>query len=47
MPKLVAVVALAAGAVLAIRKRVAARGDDALWAEATSGPRAVSTPSTR
>jgi len=42
--KKLAVAALAAGAVLAVRKRSAAKGDAGLWAEATSGPEAVSTP---
>ncbi|MEU2347693.1 DLW-39 family protein [Modestobacter sp. NPDC049651] len=44
MLKKLAVAALAAGAVLAVRKRSAAKGDAGLWAEATSGPGAVSTP---
>ena len=43
MLKKVAAVALAAGAVLAFRKRTAAKGDQDLWAEATSGPDAVRT----
>ncbi len=47
MLKTVAVTALAAGALLALRKRSAAKGDQGLWSEATSGPQAVSTPATR
>lgn len=39
----VAAAALAAGALLALRKRAAAKGDDDLWAEATRGPGAVRT----
>ncbi len=41
-----ALAALAAGAVAAVRKRQAqgGRGEADLWAEATSGPNAVSTP---
>jgi len=42
--KRLALAALAASAVIAVRKRVAAKGDADLWAEATSGPGAVSTP---
>lgn len=41
MLKKVAVAAVAAGALLALRKRSAAAGDDGLWAEATRGPDAV------
>ncbi|WP_222266750.1 DLW-39 family protein [Modestobacter marinus] len=44
MLKKLAVAALAASAVIAVRKRVAGKGDADLWAEATSGPGAVSTP---
>jgi hypothetical protein len=42
--KKLAVAALAAGALAAVRKRGAAKGDADLWAEATNGPGAVSTP---
>jgi cytochrome c551/c552 len=41
--KKVAVAALAAGTLLALRKRTAAQGDQGLWAEATSSPDAVRT----
>ncbi len=41
--KKVAVAALAAGTLLALRKRTAAKGDQGLWAEATSSPDAVRT----
>jgi hypothetical protein len=44
--KKLAVAALAAGAVVAVRKRTAAKGEADLWAQATSGPDAVSTPRT-
>ena len=44
MLKKLAVAALAAGALAAIRKRSAAKGDADLWAAATSGPGSVSTP---
>jgi hypothetical protein len=44
--KKLAVAALAASAVVAARKRTAGRGEADLWAEATSGPGAVSTPRT-
>ena len=47
MLKSLAVAALAAGALVAVRKRSAARGDQGLWAQATTGPQAVSTPPTR
>ena len=46
MLKKLAVAALAASAVVAVRKRTAAKGDANLWAEATRGPGAVSTPPT-
>jgi hypothetical protein len=36
--------ALAASAVAAVRKRSGAKGEADLWAEATRGPGAVSTP---
>ena len=42
--KQLAMAALAAGAVVAVRKRSAGKGEADLWAEATSGPGAVSTP---
>ena len=44
MLKKLAMAALAAGALAAVRKRSATKGDAGLWAEATSGPGAVSTP---
>ena len=44
MLKKLAVAALAAGAVVAVRKRTAGKGEADLWAQATSGPDAVSTP---
>ena len=36
--------ALAAGTVVAVRKRTSTKGEADLWAQATSGPDAVSTP---
>ncbi|WP_170977792.1 DLW-39 family protein [Blastococcus sp. CCUG 61487] len=48
MLKKVALVALAAGAFVAVRKRSAGKAEGAdLWREATSGPDAVSTPTAR
>ena len=44
MLKKLALAALAAGAVVAVRKRGGGKGEADLWAEATSGPGAVSTP---
>ena len=44
MLKKLALAALAAGAVVAVRKRSGGKGEADLWAEATSGPGAVSTP---
>jgi hypothetical protein len=44
--KTLAVAALAAGAVVAVRKRLTGKGEADLWAQATSGPDAVSTPRT-
>jgi hypothetical protein len=44
--KKLAVAALAASAVVAVRKRSAGKGEADLWAEATRGPGAVSTPRT-
>ena len=46
MLKKLAMAALAASAVIAVRKRSAGKGEADLWAEATSGPDAVSTPRT-
>ncbi len=46
MLKKLAMAALAASAVVAVRKRTAGKGEADLWAEATSGPDAVSTPRT-
>jgi hypothetical protein len=45
--KKLAVVAVAAGAVAAVRKRNSGKTEADLWHEATSGPGAVSTPTTR
>ena len=47
MLKKLAVVAVVAGAITAIRKRSAGRTEADLWHEATSGPGAVSTPTAR
>jgi hypothetical protein len=44
--KKLALAALAATAVVAVRKRSAGKGEADLWAEATRGPEAVSTPRT-
>ena len=44
MLKKLALAALAAGAVAAVRKRSTGKGEADLWAEATRGPGAVSTP---
>ncbi|MDK3255129.1 DLW-39 family protein [Blastococcus capsensis] len=44
MLKKLALVAVAAGALAAVRKRSAGRTEADLWHEATSGPGAVSTP---
>ena len=46
MLKKLAMAAVAAGALVAVRKRAAGKGEADLWAEATSGPGAVSTPRT-
>ena len=46
MLKQLAVAALAASAVVAVRKRTAGKGEADLWAEATRGPGSVSTPRT-
>jgi hypothetical protein len=42
--KKLAFAAVAAGALAAVRKRSAGKGEADLWHEATSGPGAVSTP---
>ena len=39
--------AAAAGALAAVRRRTAGRAEADLWAEATRGPQAVSTPAGR
>ena len=44
MLKKLALAALAAGAVAAVRKRSTGKGEADLWAEATRGPGAISTP---
>jgi len=45
--KKLALVAVAAGVVAAVRKRVGASTEADLWHEATRGPGAVSTPTAR
>jgi hypothetical protein len=45
--KKLALVAVAAGAVAAVRKRTSGKVEADLWHEATSGPQAVSTPTAR
>jgi hypothetical protein len=45
--KKLAVLALAAGALIAVRKRTASKAEADLWHEATRGPQAVSTPTVR
>ncbi len=47
MLKKLALAAVAASALAAVRKRTAGRGEADLWHEATSGPGAVSNPTTR
>ena len=47
MLKKLALVAVAAGAVVAVRKRAGGKAEADLWHEATRGPDAVSTPTTR
>ncbi|MGY1653430.1 DLW-39 family protein [Geodermatophilus sp. SYSU D01119] len=49
MLKQLALVAAAAGAVVAVRRRSAGagKGEADLWHEATNGPQAVSRPTTR
>ena len=42
--KKLALAALAAGALAALRKRAGGKAESDLWHEATSGPGAVSTP---
>ena len=44
MLKKLALAALAAGAVAAVRKRSTGKGEADLWAEATRGPGSVSNP---
>jgi hypothetical protein len=45
--KKLALAALAAGALAAVRKRSNGKAEADLWHEATKGPDAVSTPTTR
>ena len=45
--KKLALAAVVAGAITAIRKRSAGKAEADLWHEATSGPGAVSTPTAR
>ena len=47
MLKKLALLAVAAGALVAVRKRSAGKTEADLWHEATKGPDAVSTPTTR
>ena len=47
MLKKLALVAVAAGVLAAVRKRTASSTEADLWHEATRGPDAVSTPSAR
>ena len=47
MLKKLALLALAAGAVAAVRKRAGGRAEADLWHEATRGPGAVSNPTVR
>ena len=47
MQKKLALVAIAAGAVAAFRKRAGGNAEADLWHEATRGPDAVSTPTAR
>ncbi len=47
MIKRIALVAAAAAAVAAVRKRSTGSREADLWSEATTGPQAVSTPTTR
>ena len=47
MLKKLALVAVAVGALAAVRKRSSGKTEADLWREATSGPQAVSTPTAR
>ena len=47
MLKKLALAAVAAGAVAAVRKRAGGKAEADLWHEATRGPDAVSTPTAR
>ena len=47
MLKKLALLAVAAGALVAVRKRSASKTEADLWHEATRGPQAVSTPTVR
>ena len=47
MLKTLALAAVAAGAFAAVRKRSSGKAEADLWHEATRGPQAVSTPTTR
>ena len=45
--KKLALAAVAAGAVVAVRRRAGGKVESDLWHEATRGPQAVSTPTAR
>jgi hypothetical protein len=45
--KKIALVAVAAAAAAVVRKRSAGKNEADLWSEATTGPQAVSTPTSR
>ncbi|WP_167760631.1 DLW-39 family protein [Blastococcus sp. CT_GayMR16] len=47
MLKKLVLAAVAAGALAAVRKRAGGKAEADLWHEATRGPQAVSTPTTR
>ena len=47
MIKRLALVAAAAAAFVAVRKRSSGRSEADLWSEATTGPQSVSTPTSR
>ena len=47
MLKKLALVGVAAGTLAAVRKRSSGKAESDLWHEATRGPDAVSTPTTR
>ena len=47
MLKKLALVAIAAGALVAIRKRSAGKAEADLWHEATRGPQSISNPTAR